>query len=138
MKRLVALAILGMVLLGVGATALIYLGSQSAPPSARPVESATGGEPTALPPSSGTAAIPAPTPAPAVEARTGAQPPPMPSDADERSDRLLEFRQKRRDDGMDQLNAREAARRARLGLPPASPTLATRPPPPVRRTPGSP
>jgi hypothetical protein len=138
MKRLVALAILGMALLGVGATALIYLGSPSAPPSARPVESATGGEPTSLQPSSGTAAVPTPIAAPAVEARTGAQPPPMPSDADERSDRVLEFRQKRRDDGMDQLNAREAARRARLGLPPASPTLATRPPPPVRRTPGSP
>jgi hypothetical protein len=136
MKRLVALAILGMLLLGVGATALIYLGSQPTPPSARPVESATSGEPTSLQPSSGTVAIPAPTPA--SEARTGAQPPPLPSDADERSDRLLEFRQKRREDGMDQLNAREAARRARLGLPPASPTLATRPPPPVRRTPASP
>jgi hypothetical protein len=138
MKRIVALAILGIALLGVGATLLIYMNTSPDPRSAGPVLSPTDGRSTASPPSLGTAGLPAPSPAPAAEARTGAQPPSMPSNPDDRSDRLLELRQKRRDDGMDQLNAREAARRARLGLPPASPALVTRPPTPVRRTPASP
>jgi hypothetical protein len=129
MKRLVALAILGIVLLGVGATVLIYMSAEPGARSAGPVESPAAGVPTASPSALGATGVPAPAPAPSAEARTGAQPPPMSSSPDERSDKLLEFRQKRRDDGMDQLNAREAARRARLGLPPAPPSRVTGPPP---------
>jgi hypothetical protein len=129
MKRLVALAILGIVLLGVGATVLIYMNAGPGPRTDGPVESPAGGVQAASPSMPETTGVPAPTPAPPAEVKTGAQPPPMPSSPDERSDKLLEFRQKRRDDGMDQLNAREAARRARLGLPPAPPSRVTGPPP---------
>jgi hypothetical protein len=138
MKRLVALAIFGIALLGVGATFLIYMDTGPGPRIAYPAEPPADGRADVSPFSFGTAMVPERPPAPGAEARTGAQPPSMPSDPDERSDRLLELRQKRRDDGMDQLNAREAARRARLGLPSASPALATRPPPSVRRTPAFP
>jgi hypothetical protein len=48
--------------------------------------------------------------------KTGARPPAMPSDPQARSDGLLELRKQRRGNAMEQLNAREAARRARLGL----------------------
>jgi hypothetical protein len=131
--RLVALAVLGILLLGAGAIALIYLtGEGEAPgPTAEGVAPAPPA-PATVPP----AVLAAPDPGqparsagsgpqPAAGAQVTAPPPAMPADPEERADRLLEMRKERRDDALEQMYAREAERRRRLGLPAA--------PPPPRR-----
>jgi hypothetical protein len=92
-------------------------------------------EPAAPEPAGASATVTAPavaeTPAPAavlpalpeaspsaVEVWTGPPPPTLSTDREARTDQLLQLRKQRRTDGMNQLNERQAARRARLGLAP--------------------
>jgi hypothetical protein len=124
--RRLTLAVLGVLLLTLGALALVHRFTEPGPVSAVISEPAPAEEAASRPASVGSDAAPPeplpgaePAPGSPVEVRTGPRPPPLPSDPQARADQLLELRRQRRADGMDQLNAREAARRARLGLPPA-------------------
>jgi hypothetical protein len=134
-KRALALAVLGILLLTAGAIFLIdrldATGStrsstdprlpEPLPATPGPVATSAGGlAPPAAPP------LP-----PGVVVETGPTPPPMPANPEKRSDAILELREQRRTGAFEQQNAREAARRARLGLPPA-------PQPPARPQPVAP
>jgi hypothetical protein len=138
-KWLVAIAVLGILLLGAGAIAVVYLGGEGTPPPLpQDVEAAIPAPaiapiPTApVEPAQPAAVAPAMSPSsgslPAPGAQVTAPPPPMPADPGERADRQLEMRKERRETALDQMYAREAARRKRLGLPAAPP-----PPPPPKR-----
>jgi hypothetical protein len=137
-KWLVTIAVLGILLLGAGAIAVVYLGGEGEPPPLpRDVEDATPAP--AIAPVQTAPEVPAPSapveparpsgpaPLPAPGAHVTAPPPPMPTDPRERADRQLEMRKERRNDALEQMNAREAARRKRLGLPAGPPP---QPPPP--------
>jgi hypothetical protein len=123
-RRTIALAVIGLLVLTVGGVAFVYAltqpGSSSAsnlwwPPDAQTAAGAAAtGAPGALAPSPAPDGGPQPVSPEMVT--TGALPPAMPADRQARSDKLLELREQRRENAMDQLNAREAARRARLGL----------------------
>jgi hypothetical protein len=60
-------------------------------------------------------------PPPGVRIETLAPPPPVAAEPEARARELVAFRETRRATAMDQLNAREALRRKRLGLPPPAP-----------------
>jgi hypothetical protein len=131
--RLVALAVLGILLLGAGAIALVYLAGEDGPTATSP-EAAAPAPPAPAAPLPGVPDMPDPgpparpaesAPQPAPGAQVTAPPPAMPADPEEKADRLLEIRKERRGDALEQMYAREAERRRRLGLPAA--------PPPQRR-----
>ena len=151
MKRLVIVALVGILVIGVAAVAIVLWaggGDRVAPtpPGAAPgpgtgLAGATGtsgpsgpvvplqGAPGPVPPRSSIPPVNS-----QVEIEVGSQPPKMPKDPEKSTEKLLEVQERRREDGMDQLNAREAARRQRLGLPPVpSPTASPggRPAPPI-------
>jgi hypothetical protein len=124
MTRWLALALTGIVLLAAGAMAVVYKvtepetarlaggpGAGPAEPLAAPL-GAPLAEPLAEPPA------PGPQPVPASQIVVAAQPPVLSSNQQVRSDQLLQLRASRRTSAFDQQNAREAARRARLGITP--------------------
>jgi hypothetical protein len=121
-RRSLTLAVLGALALTIGAVALLHRLTE--PEAASAVAAAAPAERLA-PPGVPPAVEDPPTPVvaqplnPLVQVEVGAQPPPLPAGPQARSDRLIEIREQRRDTALDQQNAREAARRARLGLPPA-------------------
>ncbi len=125
MSRTFALAVLGILLLTAGAMFLVYRLTEPEGPRAeavaRPAEepSAAGAPPQAT--ADGFLVPSPPQLAPGVIVETGPPPPPMPANREARSDALIELREQRRGGAFEQRNAREAARRARLGLPPAPP-----------------
>jgi hypothetical protein len=153
MKRLVIVALAGILLIGVAAVAIVlWAGGGDAPAPSAP--GAAPGQGTGLAGAAGASgpsgpAVPvqgAPGPVPPrseispvnsqVEIEVGSQPPKMSKDPEERTEKLLEVQERRREDGIDQLNAREADRRKRLGLPPVpSPTASPggRPAPPIQQ-----
>jgi hypothetical protein len=121
-RRSLTLAVLGTLALTIGAVALLHRLTE--PEAASAV--AAGAPAERLAPAGVLPVVedpPRPVIArplnPLVEVEVGAQPPPLPAGPQARSDRLIELREQRRDTALDQQNAREAARRARLGLPPA-------------------
>jgi hypothetical protein len=126
--RLLVFAVLAFTALTLGAMAAIYLVTSADPAVA--VAVAPGGPggaaqapasapPIVLPAAPGPGAPQAPPPA--AQVTVGAPPPAVAAAPEERTAQLLAFREVRRGDAMDQLNAREALRRQRLGLPPPAP-----------------
>jgi hypothetical protein len=125
--KLLTIAVLAFAAVTLGAMGVIYVvTSEPATAAARPpprAEAAVAGAPAAplivLPPPA--AAAPPYVPPPNVEIVTLAPPPPVSAEPAQRAADLLAFREVRRGTAMDQLNAREALRRQRLGLPPPAP-----------------
>src|SRR5512137_696824 len=158
MQRVTILAVAGILLLGAGAVWTIHLAGSLAPgrrvqagesgvagtqPGPAGMETQPGVEPAtgwqaSSPASPGPAASGPAARAPStlpvnsqVQFKVKASPPPMPANGDDRAARVQELRKQRRETGIDQLNAREAARRARLGLAPPQPLKGVRQPPDV-------
>jgi len=124
MTRWLALALTGIVLLAAGAMAVVYRVTEPGPPLAAAASSLPeaalqavrpGADPSdalAEPPA------PGPQPVPASQVVVAAQPPALSSNQQVRSDQLLGLRAQRRTSAFDRQNARDAARRARLGITP--------------------
>jgi len=134
--RTVLLAVLGILFLGVVATAVIHVSSNPGPATAGS-EPAQPGSPSVLGTTGtdGQAAGPVRpqlSPVPPDQVKVGAPPPTLSSNEEERTAAILEMRRVRREDSMDQLNARAEARRKRLGLPAPTPVRAA----PARSTTG--
>jgi hypothetical protein len=135
------LAVLAFGVLTLAAMGVIYLVTSEPPPAAARSQAraaAGAGEPATpaaplivLPPPAPPAAPYAPPPG--VEIVTLAPPPPVSTEPEQRTADLLAFREVRRGSAMDQLNAREALRRQRLGLPPPAPAPQARPTAGARR-----
>jgi hypothetical protein len=96
------------------------------PPELPELPEAFAGDPTS--PVAPLVVLPPPAPAPApyvppagVRIETLPPPPPVAAEPERRAEQLVAFREFRRSTAMDQLNAREALRRQRLGLPPPTP-----------------
>ena len=126
MTRWLALALAGIVVLAAGAMAVVHRVTEPGPPLAAeasrgPEAAPQAGLPGDAPPDQ-LAASPAPAPGPqpvaASQIVVAAQPPVLSSNQQVRSDQLLQLRASRRTSAFDQQNAREAARRARLGITP--------------------
>jgi hypothetical protein len=124
--RWLALALAGIVALAAAAMAIVYRVTEPGPASAsrRPLEeplpSSLASQPASNQEGSTLEAPPAPGPlaVPADQVVLGPQPPAVSKNPQARSDQLLGLRTQRRGSAMDQQNARETARRARLGLTP--------------------
>lgn len=139
--RLWTVAVAAFCALTLGAMGVIYVLTSEAPvaasaaPAGHPALAADPAAPSAplvvLPPAPAAPAPAAPapyTPPPGVVIETLAPPPPVAAAPEQRAEALAGFREVRRSTAMDQLNAREALRRQRLGLLPPAP-LPVRPPP---------
>jgi hypothetical protein len=120
--RWLALAFAGIVALAATAMVIVHRVTEPSPASAsRRLQE----EPLAanlpapsLPTTPDALPAPGPLPVPAAQLELGPQPPALSANPQVRSDQLLELRSQRRLSAMDQQNAREAARRARIGLTP--------------------
>jgi hypothetical protein len=134
--RVLTFAVAAFVALTLGAMAAVYVATEPrhAPVAPRPPE-AVALDPAAasaplivLPPPAAPPAAPY-VPPPDVQIETLAPPPPVAPEPGERARQLVAFREARRSAAMDQLNAREALRRQRLGLPPPAPLAIVAPVP---------
>jgi hypothetical protein len=122
--RWLALAFVGIVALAGTAMVVIHRVTEPAPSDAsasrrQQVEPLAASLPApSLPTAPEPLPAPGPLPVPAAQLELGPQPPTLSANLQVRSDQLLELRSQRRLSAMDQQNAREAARRARLGITP--------------------
>jgi hypothetical protein len=147
-KRALVLSVLGVLALTAGAIWLVHRITEPEPWPGPAAVRAAEGPATASGPDRATApeaaGAPEPNrprdPPPGVIMETGPTPPPLPAAPEARAEALMELRSQRRSSAFEGQAAREAARRERLGLPPAAGTnsLAPRPPRPGAARPSSP